>query len=104
MIEITVRGKSIDITGHANYDEHGKDIVCASVSALYMALCNTTLQARDDGLLSCTMMQSSKRKLLEIDSIDISYSEKYNAVWKSILDMIEWIAEEYPENVKITKK
>lgn len=28
------------ITGHANYDEIGKDIVCAAVSALYTAITN----------------------------------------------------------------
>lgn len=25
---------SIDVCGHANYDEYGKDIVCAGVSAI----------------------------------------------------------------------
>ena len=27
--------KSIHIIGHANFDEYGKDIVCASVSTIY---------------------------------------------------------------------
>lgn len=34
MIKITLTEKSITITGHANFAEHGKDIVCASVSTI----------------------------------------------------------------------
>ena len=28
--------KKITLEGHANYDEYGKDIVCAAVSATYL--------------------------------------------------------------------
>lgn len=34
MINITLTPTSIKITGHADYDEHGRDIVCASVSTI----------------------------------------------------------------------
>ena len=39
MIQVTVHKKnqrivSFEMTGHANYSEHGSDIVCAGVSAL----------------------------------------------------------------------
>lgn len=34
-INIKDKQKSIAITGHAEYDEHGKDIVCASVSTIF---------------------------------------------------------------------
>ena len=42
MIKIIVKEKkeiiSIEIQGHANYAEYGKDIVCAAVSVLYQTL------------------------------------------------------------------
>lgn len=34
MIDIKITPTSIQISGHAGYDAHGKDIVCASVSAI----------------------------------------------------------------------
>ena len=34
MIKIEVKKKNISIVGHANYDEYGKDIVCAAVSSV----------------------------------------------------------------------
>jgi uncharacterized protein YsxB (DUF464 family) len=43
MIEIRVKKSqkqyiAVGVTGHAEYDEHGKDIVCASVSILAQTL------------------------------------------------------------------
>ncbi len=34
MIEILITDNSISIKGHADYDEYGKDIICASVSTI----------------------------------------------------------------------
>lgn len=34
MIEVLITDNSIVIKGHANYDEYGKDIICASVSTI----------------------------------------------------------------------
>ena len=36
MIKVKVEKDNISIIGHANYDEYGKDIVCASVSSVVM--------------------------------------------------------------------
>lgn len=39
MIDIEyVPGKSVKITGHANYAEVGKDIVCAAISTLFCTM------------------------------------------------------------------
>lgn len=38
MIAVSVRKDGIEISGHANYAETGKDIVCAGVTALTQAL------------------------------------------------------------------
>jgi uncharacterized protein YsxB (DUF464 family) len=34
MIEVLITDNSIVIKGHADYDEYGKDIICASVSTI----------------------------------------------------------------------
>ena len=46
MIQVTVQWKmkrivSFEMTGHANYSEHGSDIVCAGVSALAITTVNS---------------------------------------------------------------
>ena len=38
MIAVSVRKDGIEISGHANYAEAGKDIVCAGVTALTQTL------------------------------------------------------------------
>ena len=38
MIAVSVRKDGITVSGHANYAEAGKDIVCAGVSALVQGL------------------------------------------------------------------
>ena len=35
MIIIRLTENSIEMSGHANYDEYGKDIVCASASTIF---------------------------------------------------------------------
>ena len=46
MIKIKVAKNYISILGHANYDDYGKDIVCASVSSI--TLCSVEAIASFD--------------------------------------------------------
>ena len=48
MITITIKNDSIEAIGHAEYDVHGKDIICAAVSILMMTLA-TRGQSRQSG-------------------------------------------------------
>ena len=43
MIKVVIKNDSITISGHANYDEYGKDIVCAAVSATVITTVNGIL-------------------------------------------------------------
>jgi len=38
MIHITVTPNSIEAIGHADYDAHGKDIICSAISILMYTL------------------------------------------------------------------
>lgn len=48
LIEVKVRDHEITATGHANYAEYGKDIVCASVSMLLQNLIKSIHDLTDD--------------------------------------------------------
>ena len=50
MIKINVRKDLVTISGHANYDEYGKDIVCASVSSIVYTTVNGILNIEKDSI------------------------------------------------------
>lgn len=94
MIAVYVRKDEIEISGHANYAEVGKDIVCAGVTALVQTLIWSLKNLTRDELE------------YEISSgrADIHYgnlSEEGKLLVDSFFIGICQIADEFPENVRI---
>ena len=50
MIKVIKKNEVIEISGHANYDEFGKDIVCASVSSIVMTTVNSIMSIDDSSI------------------------------------------------------
>lgn len=50
MIKVIKKNEVIEISGHANYDEFGKDIVCASVSSIVMTTVNSIFSIDDSSI------------------------------------------------------
>jgi len=44
MIKVEIENNKIEIKGHANYDDYGKDIVCASVSSIVITTINAIIE------------------------------------------------------------
>ena len=94
MIVVSVRKDGIEINGHAGYAEHGKDIVCAGVTALFQTLVKSIRDLTSDrisvniapGASSVTFGNLSEEGRLLIDSFFIG---------------ICLIADEFPEYVRI---
>ena len=89
---------SLEVSGHSNYDEKGKDIVCAGVSAIVV------------GGLNALLNENKK-------AIDYEYKDGYAYVFvkdidndniNKILDVITTqlytIEESYPKFIKIIEK
>lgn len=97
MIKVKLDNNKIEISGHAYYDENGKDIVCASVSSIVI----TTINA-----------------ILEIDSDSINYEDLDNKIIVELLNeneivkklinnmvfMLESLEKDYPKNIKILRR
>ena len=56
MIKVKIKNNIIKISGHANYNEFGNDIVCANVSGIIMTTVNSimnieknSIEYNDDG-------------------------------------------------------
>lgn len=84
----------IVITGHANYDDYGKDIVCAAVSASVLTTINGII-ALDNSILEVN-------NVLDKMTIKVLKNEKNSQVLlNSMLSNLKSLVVEYPKNIKI---
>lgn len=84
----------IVITGHANYDDYGKDIVCAAVSASVLTTINGII-ALDNSILEVD-------NILDKITIKVLKNEKNSQVLlNSMLSNLKSLVVEYPKNIKI---
>ena len=96
-IKITKEGnnyKNIVITGHANYDEYGKDIVCAAVSATVLTTLNGVI-ALDDSILE--VINKQDKMIIDINKVDKTSQILIN----NMINCLNELVIEYPKNIKI---
>ena len=97
MIKVKINKDNIVITGHANYEEYGKDIVCASVSSIVITSINACLRIDSDSL----NYKEEKDKL----TINITSDNKYVLlIIENMIAMLEELTLTYKKNIKIIKE
>lgn len=96
MLTIRKNTHSISITGHANYAEPGKDIVCAAVSTLALTLMYSIDELTDDYIKSV-----SEPGYMRIDFLTLSDGSKL--LIDSFMLGVQAMAENYPENIIVEK-
>ncbi|TDF97646.1 ribosomal-processing cysteine protease Prp [Paenibacillus piri] len=99
MIRITIRRKpnggirSFQVKGHALYDQSGKDIVCAGVSAVTVGTVNAV-----EALLGLELQVETKHGLLyaEVaDNLDEALETKVQLLLESMVVMLQSIEQSY---------
>ena len=95
MIKVIYSKNIIKISGHANYDEYGKDIVCASVSSIISCTTNAILNINDKAI----KYNDDKDLVIEILSSD----EITSKLIKNMLELLQDLTKQYPKNIKISK-
>ena len=95
MIKISVKEKQIIIKGHANYDELGKDIVCASVSSMVITTVNAILKIDSDAI------KYSDDNGVTIDII--KNDEITNKLINNLIDLLEELEKQYPKYIEIRR-
>ena len=93
MIKVSIEGKTIKLTGHANFADYGKDIVCASVSSIITTTINAILSL-EEGSIS---YQDEKQTLI------IQIIKETNITKNLISNMLRMLKElevSYPKNIK----
>lgn len=97
MIKVKVSKDIISITGHANYAEYGKDIVCASVSSVVM----TSIEGIS--IINESALDVNQAK----DNLIIKINLHDDIIDKLIINMyncLKEIEKQYPKNIKITNR
>ena len=97
MIKIEVTKKNILILGHANYDEYGKDIVCAAASSVVI----TSIEAISSFDEHAIDVKQDNDKL---DIIINNYDNVTNKLITNMLNCLIELEKKYPKNIKIINK
>ena len=95
MIKISIKEKQIIIKGHANYDELGKDIVCASASSMVITTVNAILRIDSDAI------KYSDDNGVTIDII--KDDEITNKLINNLIDLLEELEKQYPKYIEIRR-
>ena len=99
-VQISVKDnniKQINIKGHADYDDYGKDIVCSSVSSITITTVNAIL------MFDKNYISYNEKK----DNFEIVINENNDITNKLIQNMINLLTElsqDYPKNIKIEEE
>lgn len=96
---------AITLTGHADYDEPGKDIVCAAVSGVSFGLINSVEILLDVELE--VQMDQDKGGFLRCrvpGGLDLSLHEKVQLLMEAMAASLRSIADEYGKYVKVDDK
>ena len=97
MIKVLIEDNKIDVKGHANYDELGKDIVCASVSTLVISTINNIIDVDKESIL-----YEEKENEIKIEI------KNNNEIVKKLINnmvlMLEDLEKDYPKNIKILRR
>lgn len=88
---------SIEISGHARYDVHGNDLVCAGASSISIGALNALDQLFEN---DCSLEMLENKISIKV----LNQKEELNLVLKSILIQFETMVEVYPDYIKMIRK
>lgn len=88
---------SLLVSGHSNYDEHGKDIVCAGVSAVVTGGLNALI-IENKNKISYRVNDG----YVNVDVLDID-DDKLQLIMDVIVVQLKTIEESYKKYVKISE-
>lgn len=89
---------SLIVSGHSNYDEHGKDIVCAGVSAIVTGGLNA-LAIENKNKISYRVEDG----YVNVDVLDIE-NNNLQKIMDVIIIQLKTIEESYKKYIKIYEK
>lgn len=94
MIKVVILKNKIEITGHSDYDNIGKDIVCSAVSSIVTTTINGIISIDSDAI-----DYEYNRDIMEIeikkqDDVTIKLID-------NMIDLLKSLSKDYPKNIKV---
>ena len=84
----------VKFNGHALYDDYGKDIVCASVSSIYITTVNAILSFDKDAI-----SYNNSNEVVNLKKDDIT-----NKLLTNMVNMLKELERDYKKNIKIVEE
>ena len=97
MIKVEIENNKIEIKGHANYDDYGKDIVCASVSSIVISTINDIIEFDRESIYYEDLNNRILIKKLKDDDIT-------NKLINNMIELLEELEKSYKDNIKIIRR
>ena len=97
MVRVEISPKKIRISGHADYEEAGKDIVCSSVSSIVTTSVNAILMFNRN-----TIKYKVKEGLVSIDIIKEDNTTK--KLLENMINLLSELESEYPKNIRLERE
>lgn len=89
--------KNITFKGHANYDDYGKDIVCAATSATYLCTVNAILSLNKNTIK--VIDNENSQEIIVTNNNDITQT-----LLNNMINCLKSLEEQYPKNIKLDKE
>ena len=86
--------QKITMTGHAMYDDYGKDIVCAAASSIATTSVNGILSLNKESL---SYSVNDKGLVIEVLATDNTTQTLIN----NMVSLLKDLEEQYPENIEV---
>ena len=98
MIKVDLtKDKIITISGHAGYEEKGKDIVCASVSSIVITTINGIIEIDSDAIDYSDLDNKIVIRVLKENEI-------VNKLINNMILLLESLEKDYKEYIKIIRR
>lgn len=97
MIKVKIDNNKIEVSGHAYFDDIGKDIVCASVSSIVITTINAIIEIDEDAILYEDLDNKILIEILKEDEIVMK-------LINNMVFMLEGLEKDYPKNIKILRR
>ena len=93
MIIVKKNNSKISISGHALYDDFGKDIVCSAVSSIVITSVNGILEI-DSKAIKVNTKNGIEIEVLKKDKITLS-------LINNMIQLLIELEKKYPNNIKV---
>ena len=94
MIKVLRSKKNISITGHAMYDDLGKDIVCSAVSSIVIASLNGILSINPSALIYNKSKDGLEIEIKSFDDITLKLID-------NMMELLIKLSNDYPKNIQV---